>query len=247
VSPALSQHQTEIERNLQAWRGKPLLREIYSSFYEKIIGCIDRSIPGRIVEIGSGIGNLKNHIPEAIATDLFLNPWLDLVCDGYELPFVSESLSHLILFDVFHHLEAPNAFLKEAGRVLGPKGRLVLFEPFISLASHPIYGFLHHEPVAIRSKINVAPDFPRPRRYYAAQGNATRIFFGSGNVLDLKGWRCLGKEGLASFAYLFSGGFSKPAFYPRPLLPALLVFDRVLSRFPSMFGGRCLVNLEKQT
>ena len=109
---------------------------------------IDPQLPGRIVEIGSGIGNLKAHVPGAICTDLFANPWLDLVCDGYELPFAEGSLSHLVLFDVFHHLRAPNAFLREARRVLAPGGRLILFEPYISWASLPVYGLLHHEPVA---------------------------------------------------------------------------------------------------
>jgi len=110
MSLPLSQHQTEIERNLASWQDKPVLREIYASFYERILQLIDRPLPGRIVEIGSGIGNLRAHVPEAICTDLFENPWLDLVCDGYELPFRSGSLSHLILFDVFHHLEKPQAF-----------------------------------------------------------------------------------------------------------------------------------------
>jgi len=136
----LGQHQTEIERNRRAWESKPLLREVYAAFYRRIIELIDRSLPGRIVEIGSGIGNLKSHLPEAISTDLFPNPWLDLVCDGYELPFVSGSLSHLILFDVFHHLQRPNAFLREARRSLRMDGRLILFEPFISWSSLPVYG-----------------------------------------------------------------------------------------------------------
>ena len=50
-------------------------------------------------------------------------------------PFVERSLSHLVLFDVFHHLRAPNAFLREARRVLTPSGRLILFEPYISWTS----------------------------------------------------------------------------------------------------------------
>src|SRR5712671_2396769 len=84
---SLSQHQAEIERNRRAWETKPLLQKIYAGFYERILGLIDPAIRGQIVEIGSGIGNLKAHLPKAIATDLFPNPWLDLACDGYELPF----------------------------------------------------------------------------------------------------------------------------------------------------------------
>src|SRR5690348_15551897 len=114
----LEQHQLEIQQNLRAWEAKPLLQKIYASFYGQILELIDARIPGRIVEIGSGIGNLKAHLPGAIATDLFANPWLDVACDGYELPFRDGSLSHLVLFDVFHHLRAPSAFLREARRVL---------------------------------------------------------------------------------------------------------------------------------
>jgi len=147
VSIALAQHQVEIEANRRAWESRPLLREVYAGFYRRIIAQMDQSLAGRIVEVGSGVGNLKSHLPRSISTDLFPNPWLDLVCDGYELPFASGSLSHLILFDVFHHLRAPDAFLREARRALRSEGRLLVFDPFISLASWPAYGLLHHEPV----------------------------------------------------------------------------------------------------
>src|SRR6266446_4373183 len=116
MSAPVTQHQAEIEQNLRAWNAKPLLQEIYAGFYRRILTLIDPAIPGRIVELGSGIGNLKAHLPQVITTDLFPNPWLDQVCDAYELPFDDSSLSHLVLFDVFHHLSAPNAFLREARR-----------------------------------------------------------------------------------------------------------------------------------
>src|SRR6267154_1409658 len=202
MSTPLAQHQTEIQRNLEAWQKKPLLRQIYSKFYERIVALLDANVSGRIVEIGSGVGNLKSHLPSAVSTDLFPNPWLDVVCDGYELPFVSGSLSHLILFDVFHHLRAPNAFLREARRVLTCEGRLILFEPYISWWSFPVYGLLHHEPVAWRQPINLADDLPRPRDYYAAQGNATRLFFCREIVRWPDGWTVFHAHAFSSFTYL---------------------------------------------
>ncbi len=112
MSTPLTQHQIEIRRNLDSLQSKPLLRRLYAGFYDRIVALLDANVSGRIVEIGSGVGNLKSHLPSAVSTDLFPNPWLDVVCDGYELPFTNGSLSHLILFDVFHHLRAPNAFLR---------------------------------------------------------------------------------------------------------------------------------------
>jgi SAM-dependent methyltransferase len=240
----LEQHQIEIERNLALWRGKPLLQKIYAGFYEKILQHIDTAAPGAVVEIGSGIGNLKAHLPRAICTDLFPNPWLDLVCDGYELPFADGSISHLILFDVFHHLRCPRAFLNEARRALTPQGRVILFEPFISTASYPVYGLLHHEPVAMKATIDFAESYPRPRDYYAAQGNATRLFFGEEPRDWLAGWKIEHAEAFGAFSYLFSGGYSKPALYPSALLGAMLRCDRHFSRWPSVFGARCLVRLD---
>ena len=239
------QHQLEIQKNLRSWQAKPLLQKIYASFYQRIVALIDPKIPGRVVEIGSGIGNLKTHLPAAITTDLFPNPWLDFVCDGYELPFMDGSLSHLVLFDVFHHLRAPNAFLREARRVLSSKGRVILFEPYISWASYPVYGLLHHEPVAWKEQINLADSLPRPRDYYAAQGNATRLFFRREISGWPAGWTVLHANAFSSFAYLLSGGYSKPAMYPAGCLSAVQGCDNFFSHWPRLFGARCLVCLER--
>lgn len=232
----MNQHQAEIQHNLSAWHRKPLLQAIYKGFYESIITCIDPTIPGHSVEIGSGIGNLKQHFPQAITTDLFPNPWLDLVCNGYHLPFRDQSLSHLILFDVFHHLRYPVAFLNEARRVL--RGRLILFEPFISWTSLPVYGLLHHEPVAWRKPIDLS-EIPSDANYYAAQGNATRMFFRN----KVEGWQVFRAEAFSAFHYLLSGGFSKPTLYPQRSLNTLKKIDKKLSRWPGLFGARCLVGL----
>jgi SAM-dependent methyltransferase len=246
MTAPLAQHRVEIERNLRAWNVKPLLKEIYAGFYRRILKLVDPAMPGRIVEIGSGIGNLKAHLPGALASDLFASPWLDLVCDGYELPFRQGSLSHLVLFDVFHHLRAPNAFLREARRVLAPQGRLLLFEPYISWASYPIYGLLHHEPVAWQEPISRADSLARPRDYYAAQGNATRLFFRQEIPGWPEGWRIFHAEGFSCFHYLLSGGYSKPAFYPAGWLESLQRFEAKLSRWPRVFAGRCLVGLRPE-
>lgn len=239
----LDQHQTEIAANLQAWQHKPLLQKIYARFYGRIIKAIDPGIPGKVIEIGSGIGNLRAHFPAAIRTDLFANPWLDLVCDGYELPFGAATLSHVVLFDVFHHLERPRAFLREARRALVPTGRLILFEPYISLASFPVYGLLHHEPIGWKKQIDMSENAPSARGYYAAQGNATRLFLRAPRAETFNGWMLRQAEAFAAFSYLFSGGYSKPAIYPQSMLGMLERIDAAFSRWPRLFGARCLIVL----
>ena len=241
----LWQHQRELEQNYSFWKAKPLLQAIYGGFYKRILALIDGTVPGRIVEIGSGIGNLKEYLPRTVATDLFPNPWLDIVCDGYELPFRDGTISHLILFDVFHHLEAPNAFLSGARRVLNQNGRVILFEPYIGWSSFAVYGLAHHEPIGWRKPINTAEQLAQPRRYYAAQGNATRLFFRREVPNWPRGWKVFHAEAITCFHYLLSGGFSKPSLYPKCFLQPIKAVDQVLSRWPNLFAGRCLIGLQR--
>ncbi len=99
---------------------------------------------------------------------------------------------------------------RQVTRVLTRSGSLILFEPYISLFSYTVYGMLHHEPVAWKQPIDFANSLPRPRDYYAAQGNATRLFFRR-EIPKLAGW--LDDFSRASFqrsfSYLLSGGYEQ--------------------------------------
>ena len=54
---------------------------------------------------------------------------------------------------VFHHLEFPGTVLKEFKRVLTQGGRIIIFEPAVSLLGSLIYGVFHHEPTILMKKI----------------------------------------------------------------------------------------------
>lgn len=73
----LDQHNIEIERNRLAWQRKPVLQRAYRDFHRRIAAHIDRTVPGKIVELGSGIGNIRDVIADCVRTDLFANPWID--------------------------------------------------------------------------------------------------------------------------------------------------------------------------
>jgi len=149
----IDQHNLEIQKNLEAWNKKPLLREIYRGFYDLILKWVRSDLKGEVVELGSGIGNFKSVYPKCIATDIFPNPWIDQVESAYNLSFQNNSVSNLVLFDVFHHLAFPGSALKEFNRVLAKDGRVIIFEPYISLLGLIIYGIFHHEPVSLFKKM----------------------------------------------------------------------------------------------
>lgn len=245
----IDQHNVEIERNLQSWRRKPVLRRVYRKFHERIARHIDASLSGRIVELGSGIGNIRDVIPGCLRTDLFANPWIDQVENAYSLSFRDGECSHLILFDVFHHLRYPRTALRECRRVLQQGGRVILFEPYISLTGRIVYGPMHHEPIALESEITAdAPVLFRVDRdpYYAAQGNATRIFWNGECPEILEGWDVIARERIAAWSYALTGGYSKPQLYPAALYGVMSALDAVMEQVPRVSALRALVVLRRR-
>lgn len=245
----VGQHNLEIQANAEHWRRKPLLQKIYRDFYNEIAGELRGDVPGVTVEIGSGIGNLKTVVPGALATDIFPNPWLDRIENAYAMNFADGSVANLILFDVWHHLEYPGTALREFRRVLAPEGRLIIFDPAMGMLGRIIYGLFHHEPLGLRDEIrwrapaNFSPD---EMTYYAAQGNAQRIFFSGEGTSELSAWRMVRRSLFAGIPYVASGGFRGPQLYPESFLPALRALDRVASRIPALFATRLLVTLERK-
>lgn len=245
----LEQHNKEIQENLNSWNSKPLIRDIYKGFYELVLQHI-REDGGEVIEVGAGIGNFKSVYPKAIATDLFPNPWLDRVESAYHLSSGDGSVSNLVVFDVLHHLKFPGLALQEFKRVLKPKGRAIIFEPYASLLGLIVYGMFHHEPVGFGKKIQWVPQAGEnpDASYYAAQGNSARIFRENSvwrKEIE-KDWNILVIHKLAALSYVLSGGFSKPALYPRSLLPFMRIVDSILDYVPWLFATRVLIVLERK-
>ena len=244
----LEQHKLEIDENRAHWRRKPLLRQVYSQFYRDISARVGRESRGLIVELGSGKGNIKEHIPDCITTDVFPNPWLDRVENAYALTFSDETVSHLVLFDVWHHLQYPGEALREFSRVLVKGGRIVLFDPAMGLLGRFVFGRFHHEPLGLDQPIEwrTGDGFrPEAPGYYAAQGNASRIFTGEEFRTRLDEWRVIEVKYYSALAYLGTGGFRGPQLYPAMLLPFFNRVDAFLSKFPAL-ASRMLVVLDKK-
>ncbi|MBX3750669.1 MAG: methyltransferase domain-containing protein [Opitutaceae bacterium] len=225
-----------------------MLRAAYHGFYQQIAARIDRSIPGAIVELGSGMGRIKDVIPDCVTTDLFPNPWLDRQENCYRLSNAPGTVSHLVLFDVWHHLRYPGTALAEFHRVLAPGGRVILFEPAMSWMGRLVYRIFHHEPVAIREPIawEAPAGFTADQAdYYAAQSSSTRLFWWREKHGSLAGWRIREVKPITSFDYFASGGFSGPQLGGPFLHRLMRGLDVITSPLPRLFAARLLVVLEK--
>jgi hypothetical protein len=241
-------HEDLINKNQAYWNNKPLLRIVYGDLYRLAAEQLSNLPNSKIVELGSGIGNIRDVIPNCIRTELFPMPWIDQVENAYKLSFENESVSDLILTDVFHHLKYPGTALNEFQRVLCKGGRVIMLEPAMSGLGLIVYGLLHQEPIAVTKKIKwLAPEGWSPEKidYYAAQGNATRIFVGRSFTQKLTDWKKIKTIRLSAISYVASGGYSKPQLYPTSMLPLLKRLEKVLDLFPVLFATRLLVVLEK--
>src|SRR4051812_19105576 len=169
------------------------------------------------IEVGAGIGTLRESLPSVVATDVEPTPWSELVVDAQDLPYADASLANVVGVDVLHHVPRPMRVLAEVRRTLRLGGRLVLLEPYGSLVSTAAYRFAHHEdwdpgadPFA-----DAAQSSDRPLDANGAI--PTLLFFRRMDELRRRfpELRLVHRERLAMLAYPLSGGLTG-----RPLAPA---------------------------
>ena len=129
-------------------RKKRFIYKIYEEWYN----LVKRHLPLQneiIVELGSGAGFIKETISNSITSDIMFLPFVDIVMNGLNLPFPTNSIDCLVLIDVFHHISNVNLFFNEAIKTLRKGGRIIMIEPWINNWSFWIFSNLHHEAIDV--------------------------------------------------------------------------------------------------
>lgn len=125
---------------------KPFLVRLYKEWYSNFLKVIPELPDGKMVELGSGGGFLKDLNKDVICTDILELPTNDMTFSALDMPFKDGELSAIFMIDTFHHIPDSEQFLKEADRCLAPGGRIVMVEPANSTWGRFIYRNFHHEP-----------------------------------------------------------------------------------------------------
>lgn len=215
---------------LTAWGRKPALRTVYNDFYDRIVAAC---APGLTVEIGGGIGNLKQRLPNVIATDIQFASWLDCVADAQHLPLADGTVSNVVMVDVLHHIEFPAVFFRQVSRALQRGGRIIMVEPAITWGSTLFYRFIHHEPVRM-SADPLVEGVPDPNRdpYDSNQAIPTLLATRdrerfSRMFPDLR----IAQVVWFSFAvYPLTGGFKPWSLISTAMASRMLKFERAIER-----------------
>ena len=241
-------HKKIDSKNRKTYQNKDLIKIIYNNYYKKIKENIYTSNKKKILELGSGGGNIKKVIHNCITSDQFKNENIDRIENIYNINFKKNSISNIILIDVFHHLQFPGLALKEIHRVLIKNGRIIMVEPAMGFIPRTIYKIFHYEPNGFDLKINWN-DTPKRtaslNEYFAAQSLPWRAFFLKELNLRSK-YKIKLIKPFSDFAFLLSGGYSYKAFYPKFLYSLIKLIDKILTSISiKIFSARMLIVLEK--
>jgi len=233
----------------EAWIKKPALRAVYGDFHKRLLNACP---PGRLLEIGSGSGHLRELASDIVSIDILPSPWVDFAADAHRLPFADSSFSGIVMIDVLHHLERPPEFFAEARRVLRPGGRLAMIEPAITPLSWLFYNFVHEEPVDLSADPLAVPE-PNPDRdpFDANQAIPTLLFCrAAGRERFRKLFpelTLISREWLSLFAYPLTGGFQSWSLIPAAAIgPALRVESALSGVLGGLMAFRLFVVLEKE-
>jgi SAM-dependent methyltransferase len=234
-----------LDRSAAKWRASPALRTVYGD----IFGAMRRAlVPGSVLEIGSGIGVSREYFPGLVASDVAVTPYVDRAVSAYAIP--PEGWGNIIAMDVLHHLQEPLRFLESAAAGLAPGGRLVLAEPAGTPGGRLFYRLFHREPcrpAEVQPPYRFAADATGE---FANMGMAQALFGHARPEVDA----CLRACGLRrvsvhyrdGLAYMATGGFSRPALLPAPVLRGLLAVERILPQALLRFLAlRMIIVLEK--
>ena len=235
-------------KNRKIYQNKDLIKIIYNNYYKNIKKNIYLSDKKKILELGSGGGNIKKVIKECITSDQFKNNNIDRIENIYKINFKKNSISNIILIDVFHHLQFPSLALKEIHRVLIKNGRIIMVEPAMGFIPRIVYKIFHYEPNGFNLRIkwnDIPKKIPLSNQYFAAQSIPWRAFFLKELNLKSKYSIKLIKP-FSDFAFLLSGGYSYKALYPKILYSLIKLIDKILTSISiRIFSARMLIVLEK--
>jgi SAM-dependent methyltransferase len=228
----------------QLIRNKPFLRKIYEDWYNWIASSIPHG-EGRVLELGSGAGFLKDFIPDLITTEVFFCPFVDITLDGCSLPFAKGSLKAIVMVDVFHHIPDIEAFLREAARCLRKGGKVLMVEPWVTTWSTFVYKHLHHEPFNARAQ---DWSFDKSGPLTGANSALPWIVFERDRMLFKANYRQFAINNIIiekPFVYILSGGVSLRVLMPGFLYESWKRLEYLLGRWIDKLGMFARIELSR--
>jgi|TARA_B100000315_G_scaffold260934_1_gene327757 SAM-dependent methyltransferase len=204
------------------------LRKVYEEWYAIIASALPAA-EGRVAELGSGAGFLRDNIPGLISSDLLHLPDISIVLDGCRLPFKKAALRAIVMTNVLHHLYDVQSFFSEAARCVKSGGTIVMVEPWVTSWSQFVYSQLHPEPFELKA---IDWHFPHKGPLSGANNALGWIIFKRDRrrfERSYPEWHIQNIRPFMPFRYLLSGGVSNRSLMPGFMFNASRLMENILS------------------
>ncbi len=224
---------------------KYFLRKLYEEWYDVFTGVQSQLPVGKMIELGSGGGFLKDIMPSVLCTDILELPSNDLTFSALEMPFGDNELSAIFMIDTFHHIPDSTLFLSEAKRVLKKNGMIVMIEPANSLWGRFIYQNFHHEPFDPKGNWEI----PNSGPLSGANGALPWIVFERDSEKlksDFPGFQVEEITYHTPFMYLISGGVSFKQVFPNFFYPFFRTIDKLLPAISKQLSMFVTIKIRKK-
>lgn len=224
---------------------KLFLKRIYIDCYMIFKNNLAEIPDGKLLEIGSGGGFIKEIIPAVITSDVMPLKHCDMTFAAEEIPFKDAELSAIFMINVFHHIPKPYLFLAEAQRTLKKGGKIIMIEPANSIVSRFLYKNYHYEPFDEKGGWEIQSSGPLTGSNQALP----YIYF----ERDIKRFNAEFPHLKLSqinyhtpFLYLLSGGVSRKAMVPNWSYSLIKGIEWLLSPLSHQIGLFETIIIEKQ-
>jgi len=224
---------------------KSFLKRIYLDWYQWFLNELPKLPEGKVIELGSGGGFLKELEPSIICSDVLDLPGNDICFSALDMPFAQNEISGIFMIDTFHHIPDIEKFLTEANRVMKKNAKIMMVEPANSLWGRLIYKNFHHEPFYPEGSWQIAQSGPLS----GANGALPWIAF-ERDIIKFKQLfphlKICSIKYHSPFKYLVSGGVSYRQLLSGRLYSPVNFLEKILSGISKHFSMFVSIVIEKQ-
>jgi hypothetical protein len=232
---------------------KKMLKSCYSDFYIKILkeekkfgkNTLNNSLR---LELGSGVGFIKDFDQTIITSDVVSNQFTDKIIDGNQMPYGDNEINSIFGIFCFHHFKDPFNFLKDLEKKLTVGGLCILIEPYYGLLAKFLYKRIHES-----EYFNQEEDFNFKMKDKSAMEKANQalsyIYFIKNKEKFKENFPQLEIVHTSIFGnylrFIFSGGLNFLKILPDFLIGLIKIVENILLPFKKIFGVHYLIVIRK--